>query len=39
VDGPARAIAYLCAPQAADLSGQEVDIHDEAFRRRAGLDG
>lgn len=37
VDGPARAIAYLCEPAAADLAGAEVDIRDEAFRRRAGL--
>ena len=37
VDGPARAIAYLCEPAAADLSGGEVDIRDEGFRRRAGV--
>jgi 3-oxoacyl-[acyl-carrier protein] reductase len=37
VDGPARAIAYLCEPAAADLAGGEVDIRDEAFRRRAGV--
>lgn len=36
-DGPARAIAYLCAPAAADLAGDEVDIRDDAFRARAGL--
>jgi 3-oxoacyl-[acyl-carrier protein] reductase len=35
---PARAVAYLCAPAAADLAGGEVDIRDEAFRSRAGLD-
>jgi NAD(P)-dependent dehydrogenase (short-subunit alcohol dehydrogenase family) len=35
--GPARAIAYLCAPEAADLAGGEVDIADAAFRARAGL--
>jgi NAD(P)-dependent dehydrogenase (short-subunit alcohol dehydrogenase family) len=37
VDGPARAIAYLCEPGAADLAGAEVDIRDEGFRRRAGV--
>jgi NAD(P)-dependent dehydrogenase (short-subunit alcohol dehydrogenase family) len=37
VDGPARAIAYLCEPAAADLAGEEVNIADEAFRARAGV--
>jgi NAD(P)-dependent dehydrogenase (short-subunit alcohol dehydrogenase family) len=36
-EGPARAIAYLCAPEAADLAGGEVDIRDEAFAARAGV--
>jgi NAD(P)-dependent dehydrogenase (short-subunit alcohol dehydrogenase family) len=36
-DGPARAIAYLCEPAAADLAGAEVDIRDEGFRGRAGV--
>lgn len=35
---PARAVAYLCHPVAADLAGQEIDIRDPAFRRRAGLE-
>jgi NAD(P)-dependent dehydrogenase (short-subunit alcohol dehydrogenase family) len=34
---PARAIAWLCTDAAADLAGQEVDVRDEAIRRRAGL--
>jgi NAD(P)-dependent dehydrogenase (short-subunit alcohol dehydrogenase family) len=37
-DGPARAIAYLCSPAAADLAGEEIDIRDAAFRTRAGLE-
>jgi 3-oxoacyl-[acyl-carrier protein] reductase len=35
---PARAVAYLCTPAAADLAGGEVDIYDAAFRARAGLE-
>lgn len=34
---PARAIVYLCTQAAADLSGQEVRLGDEAFRARAGI--
>lgn len=37
-DGPARAVAYLCLPEAADLAGGEVNIADTAFRVRAGLE-
>ena len=37
VEGPARAIAYLCEPAAADLAGAEVDIRDGTFRGRAGV--
>mgnify|MGYP002403323653 CR=1 FL=1 len=36
-DDPARAIVYLCGPDAADLAGQELTIRDPEFRRRAGL--
>jgi NAD(P)-dependent dehydrogenase (short-subunit alcohol dehydrogenase family) len=39
VAGPARAVAYLCLPEAADLAGGEVNIGDEAFRARAGIEG
>jgi NAD(P)-dependent dehydrogenase (short-subunit alcohol dehydrogenase family) len=34
---PARAIVYLCTQAAADLSGQEMRLGDEAFRARAGI--
>jgi len=34
---PARAIAWLCAAQPQDLSGQELTIRDPALRARAGL--
>ncbi len=34
---PAQAIAWLCANDAPDLAGQEVDIRDPAFRARVGL--
>ncbi len=37
VDGPARAIAYLCSAAADDLAGQELDIREADFRARAGL--
>jgi 3-oxoacyl-[acyl-carrier protein] reductase len=35
---PARVIAWLCTPAAADLAGQEFDIRTPDIRRRAGLD-
>ncbi len=35
---PARAVAYLCGEEAADLAGTEVDIADRDFRARAGID-
>lgn len=34
---PARAVAYLCTPAAADLTGQEIDVRDPVFRQRAAL--
>jgi NAD(P)-dependent dehydrogenase (short-subunit alcohol dehydrogenase family) len=34
---PARAVAWLCAAAATDLSGQELDLRDEGFQQRAGL--
>ncbi len=34
---PGQAIAWLCAHDAPDLAGQEVDIRDAAFRARAGV--
>jgi len=33
---PARAIAWLCTPEADGLAGTEVDIRHEALRRAAG---
>ena len=34
---PAQVIAWLCSDDAADGVGDDVSIHDEAIRRRAGL--
>jgi NAD(P)-dependent dehydrogenase (short-subunit alcohol dehydrogenase family) len=34
---PARAIVYLCTPEADDLIGAEFSLRDEAFRKRIGL--
>lgn len=36
-DDPARAIVYLCTPDADDLAGQELTIRDPALRQRVGL--
>lgn len=36
-DQPARAIAWLCGPQAAGLAGQELDVRDPGLRASAGL--
>ena len=37
VTHPARAIVYLCSPEADDLAGKEFSLRDEEFRRRIGL--
>lgn len=37
VQPPAKVIAYLCSEAAADLSGEELTISDNALRQRAGL--
>lgn len=37
VQPPAQIIAYLCSDKAADLSGEELAISDNALRERAGL--
>jgi 3-oxoacyl-[acyl-carrier protein] reductase len=37
VEHPARAIVYLCTPEANDLAGTEVALNDPAFRRRLRL--
>ena len=34
---PARAIVYLCTPEADDLAGMEFSLRDDDFRRRIGL--
>jgi NAD(P)-dependent dehydrogenase (short-subunit alcohol dehydrogenase family) len=34
---PARALVWLCSPEADDLLGEEVRLRDEAIRRRVGL--
>jgi NAD(P)-dependent dehydrogenase (short-subunit alcohol dehydrogenase family) len=34
---PAKAIVYLCTPDADDLAGAEFSLRDEAFRKRIGL--
>ena len=36
---PARALLWLCGPEADDLLGQEVHLRDEGIRRRVGLIG
>ncbi|GAB5468743.1 MAG: SDR family oxidoreductase [Rhodospirillales bacterium] len=36
-DWPARAIAYLCSAEAADLAGEDFSIKTEAGRARVGL--
>ncbi|HYG87488.1 MAG TPA: SDR family oxidoreductase [Azospirillum sp.] len=36
-EDPARAIVYLCTPDADDLAGQELTIRDPALRKRIGL--
>ncbi len=34
---PAKAIVYLCTPEADDLAGAEFSLNDSAFRQRIGL--
>lgn len=36
-DWPARAIAWLCGPEAAEFHGVDVSLRDEDIRRRVGL--
>jgi NAD(P)-dependent dehydrogenase (short-subunit alcohol dehydrogenase family) len=36
-DWPARAILWLCGPDAAEFAGGDVSLRDEAVRRRVGL--
>jgi len=36
-DWPARALLWMCGPEANDLAGQEISLRDPDIRRRAGL--
>ncbi len=36
-DWPARALLWMCSAEADDLLGEEVQLRDEAIRRRIGL--
>lgn len=36
-DWPARALLWMCGPDAADLAGQEISLRDPAIRARIGL--
>jgi len=36
-DWPARALLWMCGPDADEFLGQEIKLRDEAIRRRAGL--
>ena len=38
-DWPARALVWMCSPDAAEFAGSEVSLRDEGVRRRAGLIG
>ena len=36
-DWPARALLWMCGPDAEEFRGQEIRLRDEAIRRRVGL--
>jgi NAD(P)-dependent dehydrogenase (short-subunit alcohol dehydrogenase family) len=36
-DWPARALLWMCGPDADDVAGQEISLRDPDIRRRAGL--
>lgn len=36
-DWPARAMLWMCSPEADDWCGQEISLRDEGIRRKAGL--
>ena len=38
-DWPARALMWMCGPDADDWLGQEISLRDDAIRRRVGLIG
>ncbi|MDZ7711186.1 MAG: SDR family oxidoreductase [Roseovarius sp.] len=37
-DWPARALLWMCGPEAGDLAGQEIALRDPDIRRRVGLE-
>ncbi|WP_297772241.1 SDR family oxidoreductase [uncultured Roseovarius sp.] len=37
-DWPARALLWMCGPDAAEFAGQEISLRDDAIRRRVGLE-
>ena len=36
-DWPARALLWMCSADADEFIGQEINLNDDAIRRRAGL--
>jgi NAD(P)-dependent dehydrogenase (short-subunit alcohol dehydrogenase family) len=38
-DWPARALLWMCSPDADEFLGQEISLRDEDIRKRAGLTG
>jgi hypothetical protein len=36
-DWPARALLWMCSPEADDWCGQEISLRDEEIRRKVGL--
>ncbi|MFB9148446.1 SDR family oxidoreductase [Roseovarius ramblicola] len=36
-DWPAKALLWMCGPEAGDFAGQEISLRDPDIRRRAGL--
>ena len=36
-DWPARALVWMCSEDAAEFTGTEISLRDEAIRRRVGL--
>ncbi len=38
VEAPAKAVVWICGPDAAEFAGQEVSLRDPAIRARVGLD-
>ncbi|MEM6341857.1 MAG: short-chain dehydrogenase, partial [Pseudomonadota bacterium] len=36
-DWPARALLWMCSPDADEFCGQEISLRDESIRQRIGL--